>query len=54
MDIKTLQIILNTLNKITVAGKENIAMVLGCINILEKTIREAEEEAQDDTDHQAE
>lgn len=42
MDDRTLVLLINTLNRITVSGKENLAMLLGCINQLEEELKKQE------------
>lgn len=40
---KTLRLILNTLLRLEVRGKENMGMVLGMIGLIEKALAAAEE-----------
>ena len=39
MDAKTLQALINTLNRIPVTGKENMGMMIGCIAVLENELK---------------
>ncbi|MBQ1203869.1 MAG: hypothetical protein IIX61_08765 [Loktanella sp.] len=50
MDIKTLRILVGTLNQITVSGKDNIAKLLVCINTLENALKTALEQQKGDDD----
>ena len=50
MDEKTLRLLIATLNKITVNGKENMAMLMGCITVLEKELAKRREETTDEQD----
>ena len=43
MDIKTLQALINTLNRIPVTGKEYMGMMIGCITVLENEIKQQKE-----------
>ncbi len=54
MDIKTLQLLINTLNKIHVNGKENLSMMMGCITVLENELAKCREETGNEQDHPAE
>ena len=55
MDINTMRIVLNTLNKISVSGKENLGYVLGLVQLFESEIlKKAKEDAPDEQDHKAE
>lgn len=44
MDTRTLQLLIATLNKITVNGKENFSMMMGCITVLENELAKRREE----------
>lgn len=50
MDIKTLQALINTLNRIPVTGKDAMGMMIGCITVLENEKRQ-QEAALNDSDH---
>lgn len=54
MDNVTLQAIINTLNKITVNGKDNMSMLFGCITVLENELKRRQEEAENEQDNPAE
>ncbi len=55
MDTATLRALATTLGKITVSGRENMAMLLGCMNVVEAELKKQEgQEAKDDTNSKAE
>lgn len=45
---KTLKLVLNTLVRLEVRGKENMGMVLGMIGLIEKTLAAIEEDKEAD------
>lgn len=44
MDEHTLRVLLNTLNRITVSGEENMGYVLGCIKLVKDTLAKMAQE----------
>lgn len=53
MDTTTLQALVNTLNRIPVTGRDAMGMMLGCIGVLEKELKE-QQEAANGKDHPVE
>lgn len=49
MDANTVKLLINTLCKITISGKENMGMMLGCIKVLETELAKIEEAQKRDT-----
>ena len=47
MDIARMQLVIATLNKVEVSGKNNLSLLLGCINELETMIKAATETPQE-------
>ena len=47
MNKQKLMLVINTLNKIPVSGKDNLDMLLGCILALEEMAQEQEGEVKD-------
>ena len=46
MDAIKLQVVINTLGKITVSGKSNLSMLLGCITELENMVKAEQEKGE--------
>ena len=44
MDEHTLRVLLNTLNRITVSGEENMGYVLGCIKLVKDALAQKAQE----------
>ena len=44
MDEQTLRIMLNTLNRITVRGEENMGYLMGCIKLVKDAMEKIEHE----------
>lgn len=49
MDIARMQLVIATLNKVEVSGKNNLSLLLGCINELETIVKAAMEKPQERT-----
>lgn len=49
MDISRMQLVIATLNKVEVSGKNNLSLLLGCINELETMVKAAMEKPQERT-----
>jgi hypothetical protein len=53
MDLRTLQALINTLNRIPVTGKDYMGMMIGCIAVLENEAKR-QQEVENGKDHPAE
>lgn len=53
MDLRTLQALINTLNRIPVTGKDYMGMMIGCIAVLENEVKR-QQGVEDGKDHPAE
>lgn len=47
MDINRMQLVIATLNKVEVSGKNNLSLLLGCINELENMLKSETEKPQE-------